>query len=416
MQRKIRTGDQFLIREINLSVIMNRLREHAPISRASLAEMTGLNKSTVSSLVNELIRHHFIREVGIISSGTGRPSILLELNPKAGYIVSCEIGGDFISVLCANFAGQIIWRRHEGTRAGMDQQAALDLTVSLMREAVEVGLSSCADCGPLLGIAVGVPGLIDRTTGTLLTAPNLGWDNFSLRSLLGQAFPGVPIFVNNEANMAALGEYFFGSAQGYDEILYISAGVGLGGAYIRHGQILKGSSGFASEFGHLTMDPDGEVCSCGNRGCWETQVSQRALFRIIRQALDQNLSTSLLQMAGRDLNALTVPMIVNAANAGDPVACAALEEIGRYLGIGIASLINAFNPDLVLLGGVLSFAGAYLLPSIEIEVNRRALRRTAEAARMALADHRFDACVMGGVAVVYQSILIQPGQITRLTI
>lgn len=395
---------------------MNRLREHAPISRAGLAEITGLNKSTVSSLVNELIHRQFVREVGMMSAGTGRPPILLELNPKAGHIISCEIGVDFISVICSNFGAQVVWRQRETTHDLNNQQSIIERCIALLHEAIKAGPDTCGGCGNLLGIAVGVPGLVNLQDGMLLFGPNLGWRDVPLHAILSSVFKNVPLFVNNEANMAALGEYFFGAGQGYDEILYISDGVGLGGAFVRHGQVLEGSAGFASEFGHMTMNPDGEPCNCGNRGCWETQVSQAALFRAIRHAVEQGHPTQLIEQSGGNLDLLSVAMVMQAANEGDPVACAALSAVGHYLGIGIASLVNAFNPDLILFGGSLSAAGDYLLPIIEAEIHARALRWNASTTQLTVAQHGTDACVMGGVAIVYQATLTQPSHLSHLAV
>jgi glucokinase-like ROK family protein len=408
---RYRTGNQALMREMNLSVIMHHLREHAPISRAALAEMTGLNKTTVSSLVSELIEHQFVRELGLTLAGSGRPATLLELNPTAGYIVSAEIGVDFISAICTNFAVEVIWRHKESTRRAMGRAAMIDRMLTLLRHAVEAGRA--ARCNTLLGLAVGVPGLVDQTSGNLLFAPNIGWKDVPLKTILRGAFDA-PVFVNNEANMAALGEVYFGAAQGRDEVLYISAGVGLGGGIVRGGQLCDGATGFAGEFGHMTMDPDGEPCNCGNRGCWETQVSQWAAFRAMRRAISQGRTSLLSDMAGGDLDRLTIPMAVEAARAGDALTLETFEMVGRYLGIGIASLMNALNPDLVVLGGSLSLAGEFLLPAVHQELERRALRWNRSAAQVVLARHGFDACVMGGVATVYHAVLAQPSNVARI--
>jgi len=409
LRTAFRTGDQALVREINLSLIMNHLLSNSALSRASLAEVTGLNKSTVSSLVQELIDRQFVREVGLSSSGVGRPSMLLEINPQAGYIVSCELGVDFLSIICANFGADVVWRYHEDTRDLTSQHAIIDRMLALLIEAVEAGQRTYANRGPLLGLAVGAPGLVDRATGTLLFAPNLKWENVALRDILGAAFPHVPVFVENEANMAALGEYFFGAAKGYREVLYISAGVGLGGAVVLDGAIFEGTAGFASEFGHMTMDPHGELCNCGNRGCWETQVTQPALFRLIHAAIERGKATLLTEATGGNLSRLTVPLVVDAARRNDRVARDALNRVGRSLGVGVASLVNAFNPDLVVFGGIMSLAGEFLLPIIRRELAARALKWSLEVTGVILAQQGSDACVMGGVAMLYQTILSQPG-------
>jgi glucokinase-like ROK family protein len=401
---QIRTGDQALVREINLSVIMNHLRTNAPISRAALAETTGLNKTTVSSLVNELIERQFVQEIGLATPSSGRPGIQLKLNPTAGFIVSCEIGTYFILVICTDFSPKVIWRYEEPFDLAIGQAAILDRALAILNQAIEAG---CTECGTLLGMAVGVPGLVDQASGTLLFAPNLGWKDLPVRTILQQSFK-VPLFVDNEANIASLGEHYFGAAQGYEEVLYISAGVGLGGGIVHGGRVFSGVTGVSAEFGHMTLDPDGEICKCGNQGCWETQVSQQALFRHVWRRIDQGETSRLFELTGGSRASLTVPLIVEAARAGDAVALDALEIIGRHLGIGIASLVNALNPELVVFGGILSLAGEFLLPVITKEVEQRALKWNREAMRLVLARHASDACVMGGVAAVYQAILAQP--------
>lgn len=406
----LRTGDQALVREINLSVIMKHLREHAPISRAALAEMTGLNKTTVSSLVTELTERQFVHEVGLDSSGIGRPAMLLELNPEAGSIVSAEIGVDFISVIRTDFAPVITWQYKESIDSKVGYRTIIDRAIVLLHEAID---SKSASDGNLLGLAVGVPGLVDQADLSVLFAPNLGWRDVQLGSILRQVFD-VPVFVDNEANMAALGEYYFGAAQGSDEILYISAGVGLGGGIVRSGALVKGKTGGAGEFGHMTMKPDGELCSCGNRGCWETLVSQSAVFRHIQQAIEQGRTSVLSEMTKGDLKRLTIPMVVDAARQGDKVALQVLDTVGHDLGIGVASLLNALNPDLVVFGGILSLAAEFLLPPVELELEQRALDWNRTATRVVPARHGFDACVMGGVATIYQTILAQPGNAERV--
>jgi glucokinase-like ROK family protein len=398
-----RTGDQTLVREINLSLIMNRLHRHAPVSRAALAEMTGLNKSTVSSLVHALLAHGFVHEIGTSSSGIGRPSVLLTLNPQAGYIVSAEIGVGFILVICADFTVRVFWELREPISPDMEQAEVLRRLIQLIREAM-TSADFAVHGQRLLGIALGVPGLVKQVDGRLLFAPNLGWREVGIGAQLREAFPGVAIYIDNEANLAALGEYFFGAAQYYDDILYISVGVGLGGAFVRSGQLMRGANGFAGELGHISMYPDGELCNCGNRGCWETAVSQQILFRRVREAISQGAPTILNE------DELNIAAITAAARAGDRIALDALRAVGRELGVGIASLVNVLNPDLVLVGGSMSVAGEFLMPAVQAEVDRRALKWSAASVAVALARHGDQACVMGGAAVVYQTILTQPGR------
>ena len=405
--KRYRTGDQALVREINLSIILNCLRETSPLSRAQLAEITGLNKTTVSSLVRELIARQFVREIGFDLSGGGRPPVLLELNPDAGCIIGMEIGVDFILAILTDFKAQVLWRHREDTDQAEGQETILAKALDVVRQALTVGGSTHS---PVLGIGIGVPGLVDVSSGTLLFAPNLKWHDVPLREVFSQEFD-VPVFVDNEANVAALGERYFGTAQGSRDFVYLSIGVGLGGGIVLDGQLYRGIGGYAGEIGHMTLTSDGERCNCGNCGCWETLVSQMAVVNRVRKAVEAGNASRVSQLVKGRLERISIPLIVEAAEEGDEVAGQALEETGVYLGIGIANLINAFNPELVIFGGVMSLASAYLLPAIEKTLEGRSLAWPRRMARVMASSYGPDACVMGGVALVLHDILSRPALI-----
>jgi glucokinase-like ROK family protein len=399
-----RTADQTLVREINLSLLLNTLRTSSPLSRAALAMRTGLNKTTVSRLVAELLDAQFVREVGYHDPGAGRPGILLELNPHAGCIIAAEIGVDFFTIILANFGAEILWRYHANTADCQDQQAILDRVIQALDDAK-------AECEQrqltLLGIAIGLPGLVDVNAGTLIFAPNLGWYNLPIRELLEPRFH-CPVFADNEAKMAALGEIYFGAARGCDNVLYIHAAVGLAGGFVSEERIQAGRMGFAGQFGHMTLDPEGPQCKCGNRGCWETFVSQNTVFRHVREAVETGRPSLLSHLTAGQLDKLTMQLVTSGAELGDVVANEALQQMGEYLGIGIANLINANNPEMVVIGGTSAVAGKFLLPSIKRVISARALGWSANGVKLLVATNGADASVMGGIALVYQHVLNRP--------
>jgi glucokinase-like ROK family protein len=399
----ISTGlvDHSKMREMNLALILAYLREHGTLSRSDLARRTGLTKATVSSLVKELIERKFVREIGLASPAIGRPSMTLELNPQAGCIVGAEIGVDFISVVLANFCAEILYRKtHSTADLQGDQETILARAVALLQETIDQAQTLDLD---LLGIGVGVPGLVDAASGMLLFAPNLRWTDVALRALLEREFP-YPVYVENEANMAALGESYFGAGRDAGSVLYVSAGVGMGGGIVLNKQLLQGSSGFAGEIGHMTIDPHGKRCNCGNTGCWETLVSQSAVFEQIQSAAAAGQDTVLHDRLDR----LVFSDVVEAAQMGDEVALSVLRETGCQLGIGIANLVNALNPEMVVFGGILSLAKDFLLPVMQAEIASRALLWSKRNTRIEIAEHGTDACMIGGVATVYHRILSQP--------
>ena len=403
MASKHKTADQSLVRELNTSLILETLRTHGPLSRASLSSVLGLNRSTVSSVINELFEDNLVMEVGLESSTGGRPGMLLALNPDGGCAVGIEIGVDFISIILTDFTAEILWRERVESHPKEGRDVILGRGEELTEEALRVGEERGM---PPMGIGVGLPGLVDVQQGELVFAPNLGWRDVRLRAMWEDRFD-LPVFVENEANAAALGEYYFGVAQDVQNLIYLSAGVGLGGGIMINGKLFRGSSGYAGEIGHMTIDPDGLLCGCGKRGCWETLVGPRAIVRRVREKAGDN-DGILSRIVDGDNSLIDVGVVVEAAEAGDEAAKCALREVGEQLGIGIANLVNVFNPELVVLGGALSLASAFLLPSIEEAVQAHMLSQPGEIVDIASSAHGADACVMGAVALVLDDILRQP--------
>lgn len=397
-------ADQGFLRKFNTAVVLDALRRYAPLSRAELAVRTQLNRSTVSIIINSLIEEGFVQETDLQSARIGRPGMLLELNPRGGFAIGVEIGVDFISVILTDFTAQVIWRNRIQSDSQGNEIAIIEAAQNLTQTALEAGVGQ--GLRPL-GIGLGVPGLVDVRQGKLVFAPNLRWNNLPLRLMWTQHF-NLPIFVENEANAAALGEFYFGAARGVDDFIYLSAGVGLGGGIMIGGKLFRGSSGYASEVGHMTVDPNGDLCGCGNRGCWETLVGPRAVLRRVRQTLQDGAESSMLSLAGGQLDQLTFDVVVQAAHSGDPIALAALQDVGANLGIGVANLINIFNPQLVVLGGALNLASPFLLPAIEGTVCQNSLKPSCENVRLVPSAHGIDACVMGAIALVLDDILREP--------
>jgi glucokinase-like ROK family protein len=398
------TADQALIRKMNTAILLDALRRFAPLSRAELAARTGLNRSTVSIIINRLIEEGLIQETDLQSAKVGRPGMLLELNPKGGFAIGIELGVDCISVIMSDFIAQVQWREQTCSDPDEDQIAILDRAAGLTQHALNFGLS--LGLRPL-GIGVGVPGMVDVHQGKLIFAPNLHWSNVPLRLIWSQRF-NLPVFVENEANAAALGEFYFGAAQGVNNFIYLSAGIGLGAGIVLDGKLFRGSKGYAGEVGHMTVVADGELCGCGKRGCWETQVGPRAVLNRVRTTLETGVPSVLCNMVDSDLERISFESVVQAADQGDAVALRALQEVGEQLGIGVANLVNVFNPELIVLGGALNRASAVLLPIVQQTISECALAPARENVRVAASAHGTDACLIGAIALVLEDILREP--------
>ena len=399
-------GDQESLRQINLSTVLTHLRQNAPISRAALAEMTGLNRATITRLVRELIEHGFVRETGFQSIRAGRPSILLQLNPEAGCIVGAEIEVKFGSVILTDLAARVLWRQEVDFGDNDEPDAVMKSIAQLIRQAF---VRADETDRHILGLGMSLPGLVDVSSGVLLFAPNMRWSDVPVKQWLENEFD-IPIYVDNKANMAALAESFFGSARDSEYVLYINITAGVGSGIVLNQRIMPGVSGLAGEVGHMAIHPDGPKCNCGSRGCWETYVSALAVFRRVRECILEGEESQLAEVVRDGFERITIPLMVDAARKGDRVALDSFEETGYYLGVGLANLINTFNPQKVVLGGYVTQAHEFLLPAIQKTVRERALRWPREAADIVVATYLNDASLMGAVATVYGQILSNPNQ------
>ncbi len=404
-----RTGNQALVREINLSIILSTLPDRAPISRAKLAAVTGLNKGTVSSLIRELLEARFVHEIGLgKADGGGRPAIMLELNPRAGCLIGAEVGPDFISIVLTNFAAKTLWRHREGTTYLSRHEDILKRVVTMIQDALA---RAEHDNQRVLGLGLGISGLPNLQSGVLLSSLVSSQREILFRNTLEREF-SFPVYVDKAATLAVIGETYWGAARGRQNVLYFSSGQILDVAIVSNGHVLPRAHSLAGEVGHMTIDVDGPTCHCGNRGCWEVFASESAVIRRVRQAIADCKTTLLIELTQGNSDALTILEVVQAARANDSVAVDALKETGRYIGIGLVNLINAFNPEVIVVGGSLSLASDFLLPEVNREIERRAAHWSRRIPQVRIAAHGADACMMGGIAVVYQQILSQP-KLTR---
>lgn len=406
------SGDLSFVREIHLSLILRYLHKQAPLSRAQLANLTNLNKSTVSSLVEELINRNLIHEIGQNASWTGRPATLLELNPAAGCIIGVELGVDFVAVILTDFTGSILWRRQQDADPSEAQEATIDQTLHLVDEAMQAAKSMQSR---LLGLGLSTPGTVNTSEGLLIFAPNLHWRNVPLGKIFSE-HTNLPTFVDNDANAAALGEHFFGVARHVQSFICIYAGVGIGGGIFLNGELYRGCSGFAGEIGHCTFlfETFQSPCHCGKSGCWETFANQYSVLERVRARLEVKRSSIIPAIMAENNSPLTFQIIVKAAEAGDIEATEALAEAGKALGIGIANLINIFNPQMIVIGGPLSLAGSFLLPAVEESVKIRALNEVLAEAEILLSQFGADASLIGAAALVIQAIIANPSRIENI--
>jgi glucokinase-like ROK family protein len=398
---KNHTADQESVRKVNTSLVLNALRLHAPISRAELANITKLNRSTISNIVNVLLEDGLVLEMDTMESKIGRPGIALALRPDGGAVIGVEIGVGFISVILTDFVANILWREWIEFLPSKPQIEIISEAERLIDQAISFAEDKYLR---VLGIGLGVPGLVNVQKGELLFAPNLGWRDVPFRLMWNQRFH-LPLYIENEANLGALGEYYFGVGREVDNFIYLSSGVGLGGGIIIDGKLFKGGRGFAGEIGHIQRDPQGELCGCGRRGCWETQVGPRAVLQRVKRSIQADPASTAAKYANGDLDNLTFNQVVDCALQGDQLCRSAMEEVGKNLGTGIADLANIFNPQMVVIGGAFSYGREIILPVLKDTISTETLSAVKEDLSVIFSKHGADACVLGAIAVVLDDIL-----------
>jgi glucokinase-like ROK family protein len=316
-------------------------------------------------------------------------------------VIGIEIDVDLITIVLTNFVAETLWETRVGITSSQSQTSIIRQAEQLIDQALSI--AGKRRLRPL-GVGIGLPGLINLNQGELILAPNLNWRNVPLRLMWNQRFH-LPIYIENEANLAALGEYYFGVARGHDNFIYLSSGIGLGGGIMIGGTLFRGGYGYAGEIGHTQRDPQGEKCSCGRIGCWETQVGPRAVLRRVKKELQIHSDQFLLNVCRGDFNNLTFDMVVKFALEGNHICKQAIEDVASYLGEGIADLVNVFNPELVVIGGAFILGKDILQPIIEKIIFSSALQPSADGLRIAFSERGANACAFGAVAIVLDDIL-----------
>jgi predicted NBD/HSP70 family sugar kinase len=381
------------VRRANLSAIVRELHTGGPASRSELVGRTGLTRSAIRALIGELSAADLVVEERAAPAGVpGRPSPVVCLNPDGAVVLGLEIAVDSIAAALVGLGGHVF------ERIRVDRPSGHSSIESIAADLAELASGLRArrpKDETLVGVGVAVVGVVRRSDGFVSTAPNLGWRNAPLGAALSEALSvAVPISVANDADLGALVELRRGAAVGYHHILFISGEYGVGGGIIVDGQPLTGAAGYGGEVGHLPVNPNGSPCRCGSVGCWETEIGEAALLR----------------MAGRPTGGGRgeVDAMLEEAETGSPAALSALDHVGRWLGIGLAGLVNIFNPELIVLGGLFGRIHPFVGPVLEHELDRRALDAPRRLVRVVPATLGVDAPLLGATELAFEPLIADP--------
>jgi len=377
---------------VNKRVILDLIRfTPGGISRAELARQMDLTRSAISCIIDELKGMGLVDELETGPTTGGRRPILLAINPRYGYIVGIDMGATHLGILLTDFSAHVLeeieypFSVDDGPKSCLNQ---IDGYLSELLSRINLKVSHISSIG------MNVPGPFVVETGKTSSPPIMpGWDGYPIRSHLEEIWK-VPVTIGNDAEFGALGEWAYGAGRGESNLVYIKVGTGVGAGLLLDGHIYRGTTGSAGEIGHITIQENGPLCTCGNHGCLEAMAGGHAIARKAREAIQAGRRTQLSAISPDQIRAFDV---AGAAQRGDLVAQQIIADAGLYLGIAVASLVNLVNPSIVVIGGGVSQLGDMLLEPIRKTVLERSLNSAARIVRIASAVLGRRASSMGAI-------------------
>ncbi len=373
------------MRARNRRQVLDLLREHGVLSQADIARKTGLSRTTISTVVAELRDLGLIVEAETGRPGTaqsGRPPVLISIDDSVGSAVGIDFGLEHIRVAVANLSHTVLAERSRELDVRRDAAACLELAATLVDEVLA---EAAVDRARVIGVGMGLPGPIDRGRGMIASTSMLpGWRGVRAADEMSDRL-GLPVEVDNDANLAALAELLWGAAQGCGHVVYVKAATGIGCGVIVDGHIDRGARGIAGEIGHTVVDESGLVCYCGSRGCLETIVGAPAIVDLLRRSHGEHL---------------TLPAVLALAAQGDAGCQRALADAGHVLGGAVANVCTVLNPERVVVGGTLSLGGELVLRPLREAIQRATGQFTTEVAEVVPGVLGDRASLLGALALV----------------
>lgn len=400
-----------LVKQHNLQVILLNLLYEPVLSRSQLAKKTGLSNTTITNLIAELIEQGIVTEKNATNEKqeglrpVGRPRTSVCLEPNARSVIGVHIGVGTFRVAITNLRGEIIDSKLHNFEVNTPPTEVLDQIIEAIESAI---LESAFDRQTILGVGVGASGLVDFSTGVNLLAPNLNWHDVPLREYLQSKLP-FPVIVDNNVRSMAIGETYFGAGLEVDSVAFVYGRTGVGAGLTFKGRVFRGSSKGAGEIGHNAMMlQDGEPCRCGNKGCLETLISESVILQRAEDIARLNPNGILAStLKGASENS-PIENVFEAARQGDTQVQEMLEERAYYLGVALANLINLFNPELILLGGIFSRGEDLFVESITRTIQKMAFGGMGKNVRLQATSFGWKAGVIGAAALALLHFFYQP--------
>lgn len=399
---KILKGSFELMKQLNIAAVLKVLRTGGKLSRAEIAEITGLTPASVTNITKFLISAGYLKETGIGESSGGRPPVILELNTEARYVIGVELGVGVIEVVIANLDAKITVKKTAEIQDKAEEKIYSKVLHKLIAMISEVIEESAIEKDKIMGIGLAVHGVVNTSAGTSEFAPYYNWKKVSISQDVKETF-GYPVYMDNDVRAMALGESWFGSARGIDNFITINISNGIGAGIIIENKPYYGVDYSAGEIGHIVVDVDGPKCNCGNYGCLESIASNKSLVKKAIKLIKQGTETKILK-GKKDVEDITIEDICEAAEYGDEVAISLLREAGRYIGLVISNLVNTLNPMQVVMVGETMSSNQYAFESIKATVKKVGFELPAQKTKILQSTLGNDAAVIGAVTLVLQEV------------
>lgn len=337
-----------VLARLNKKIVIDMIRTQGPINKAEIARKAGLSIPTVMKITDEFERRRLIRNIGKGESTGGKRPDLLEFICDAYYIVGIDIGRHNVKIILMDMSSSILIQRSFPTRE-MDLANPQEFLEQVADFASDIIKESQIEEDKFMGIGIGMPGLLDYNSGKVIFSPDFNWTDIKIKEIFQERFP-YKIMLENTNKALAMGEYTYGAAKNSSSLFCINFGYGIGAAIVEEGKIVYGHNGANGEFGHIMIKADGPLCDCGHRGCLEAVSSGNAIAKTLKRRMSEG-ENSILKQYQKSGGELDAKMVFQAAEKGDSLSKAVIQEAIEYLGIAIAGAINLLDPEVIVLAG-----------------------------------------------------------------
>ena len=394
---------------VNKQNVICAIMNNAPIYRTEIARMTDLSIPTVMKITNEFINKGLVKETGKGESNGGKPPLLLQCVNDAYYIIGVDVGTTNINTIMMDLAAHIHYQCTIPTDSKRQPKIVLNQIIDSIEQ---VTRQSGLDSNRMLGIGIGIAGLLNQNRTGVVFSPDFGWEDVEIIESIKTHFH-LPVYMDNVTRAMAMGERWFGLGRDREHFLCINLGYGIGAALFINGDLYCGDSGSSGEFGHMNMEMNGPLCACGNYGCLEALASANAMVNKAKFYIEKGVTTQIIDTVNHDISLINAKIIFDAAKQGDQLAHEIINDAIHYLGTAIASMINIFDPGLIILEGGVSQAGDILTQNIQRVVEQKRMRHAGNSTKVVASTSKQIASV-GAASYLLKGLVENGGDINRL--